>query len=108
MEYPMGAVSQPTFCGASAPVLRSVPDVQDFDNFFCATVDNHVRWAHKLAGSLHLSGPANAGESCQLFNAVDKRLSDVPGSGGIVLLDMLDDGFKLVRCFGRPPNPSHE
>ena len=85
-----------------------MPDVQDFDNLFGRTVHNDVRRADKLAGSLHLSGAAKAGEGCQLFNAVDNRLSDVLSSGGIVLLDVLNGGFKLVSRFGCPPNLSHE
>jgi hypothetical protein len=43
-----------------------------------------------------------------LFNAVNNRLSDIPGSGGIVLLDVFNGGFKLVSRFGCPPNLSHE
>jgi hypothetical protein len=37
----------------SAPVLRAVPDVQDFDNFFSGAVHNDVRRADKFAGSFH-------------------------------------------------------
>ena len=85
-----------------------MPDVQDFDNFFGGTVHNHVRRTDEFAGSLHFSGSAKAGEGCQLFNAVDNRLSDIPGSGGIVLLDVFNSGFKLVSRFGCPPNLSHE
>jgi hypothetical protein len=85
-----------------------MPDVQDFDNLFGGTVHDDVRRADKLAGSLHLSGPAKAGESCQLFDAIDNRLSNIPGGGGIVLLDASNGGFKLVRRFGRPTNLSHE
>ena len=92
----------------SAPVLRPVPDVQDFNNFFRATVYNDVRRTHEFAGSFYLSGSAKAGESCQLFNAGDKRLRDIPGCGGVVLLDAFDSGFKLVGGFGCPANQSHE
>ena len=88
----------------SAPVLRPVPDVQDFDNFLGGTVHNHVRGADEFAGSLHFSGSAKAGEGCQLFNAVDNCLSDIPGCGRIVLLDAFNSGFKLVGRFGCPPN----
>jgi hypothetical protein len=95
------------FC-FSAPVLRPVPDVQDFDNFFGATVHNHVRRADEFAGSLQFSGSAKAGEGCQLFNAVDNRLSDISGCGWIVLLDAFNSGFKLVGRFGCPPNEPHE
>jgi hypothetical protein len=85
-----------------------VPDVQDFDDLFGGTVHNYVRRADKLAGSLHLSGSAKAGEGCQSFNAVDNRLSDIPGSGEIVLLDVFNGSFKLVSRFGCPTNLSHE
>jgi len=92
----------------SAPVLRPVPDVQDFNHFFGGTVHNDIRLADKLAGSLHFSGSSKAGEGCQLFNAVDNRLTDVPGSSGIVLQDAFHGGFKLIGRFGCPPNPSHK
>ena len=92
----------------SAPVLRAVPDVQDFDNFFGVPVHNDVRRTDEFAGSLHFSGSSKAGEGCQLFNAVDNRLTDVPGSSGIVLQDAFHGGFKLIGRFGCPPNPSHK
>jgi hypothetical protein len=62
--------------------------MQDFDNFFGGTVHNDVRRTDEFAGSFHLSGSAKAGEGRQLFNAVDNRLSDIPGGGWIVLLDV--------------------
>lgn len=65
------------------------------------------RRADEFAGAFHLSGPAKAGEGCQLFNAVDNRLSEIPGSGGIVLLDAFNRSFKLVGRFGCPPNKPH-
>ena len=43
-----------------------------------------------------------------MFNAVDYRLCNIPGSSGIVLLDVFDGGFKLVNSFGCPPNLSHK
>jgi len=93
---------------SSSPVLRSTPDVQDFNGFVGGTVHDDVRRANKFAGSFYLSGSAKAGKVCQLFNAVDNRLSDIPGGGGIVLLDVFNSGFKLVSRFGCPPNLSHE
>lgn len=92
----------------SAPVLRPVPDIQDFDYFIRATVHNDVRRDHEFAGSFHLSGSAKAGEGCQLFNAADNRLREIPGSGGIVLLDAFNSSFKLVGGFGCPANQPHE
>lgn len=85
-----------------------MPDVQDFDNFLGETVHNNVRRADKLLCSLHLSGSAKAGEGCQLFNAVNNRLGDIPSSSGIVLLDAFHNGFKLIGRFGCPPNLSHK
>jgi hypothetical protein len=95
------------FC-FSAPVLRSVPDVQDFDNFFGGTVHDHVRRADEFAGPFHFSGSAKPGEGCQLFNAVDNTLSDIPACSWIVLLDAFNSGLKLVGRFGCPPNEPHE
>jgi hypothetical protein len=91
----------------SAPVLRPVPDVQDFDRFFRGTVHNNVRRAHEFSGFLHFSGPAKAGEGRQLFNSFDNRLSNIPGSGRIVLLDVFNGRFKLVGRFGCPANEPH-
>lgn len=85
-----------------------MPDMQDFNNLFSGAIYNHIRRAHKFARPLHLSRSAKAGEGRQFFNAVDNRLSEISGSGGIVLQDVLNSGFKLVRCFGCPPNLSHE
>ena len=53
-------------------------------------------------------GRPNAGGGCELFNAVDNRLRDIPGSARVVLLDALYSGFKLVGRFGGPPNLPHE
>jgi len=55
-----------------------------------------------------LTRSAKAGEGCQLFNAVDNHLRDIPASGGIVLLDVSNSGFKLVGGFSRPPNEPHD
>jgi hypothetical protein len=35
-------------------------------------------------------------------------LSDIPASGGIVLLDVFNSGFKFVGGFDRPPNAPHD
>jgi len=101
-------ISSPTLCDTSTPVLRPVPVVQDFDNVFGGSVHDDVRRADKFACSLHLSGSAEAGKGCQLFNAVDNRLSDFPGSGGTVLLDEFNGSFKLVSRFGSPLNLPQE
>jgi len=92
----------------SSPVLRPVPDVQDFDNLFGIAVHDNVRRADQFAGSLYLSWSANAGEHHQPFNAVDNRLGDLPGGAWIVLLDVFNSGFKLVGGFGCPPKLPHE
>jgi hypothetical protein len=86
------------------PVLCPVPDVQDFDNFISVTVHNYIGRADEFAGSPHLAGSANAGKGRQLFDAVYYHLCDIPGGGGIVLLDVFNSGFKLVRDFRCPPN----
>jgi hypothetical protein len=44
------------------------------------------RRANKFAGSFYLSGSAKAGKVCQLFDAVDNRLSDIPGGIGKLVL----------------------
>ena len=92
----------------SAPVLRAMPDVQDFDNFLGVPVHNDVWRTDEFAGSLHLSRSANAGERRQFFDAVDNRLSNIPCGDGAVLLDPLNSGLKLVGRFCRPPNQPHE
>lgn len=86
------AVAQTTFATLVAfqlaPVLRPVPEVEDFDHLFGGTVHNDVRRADEFAGSFHLSGSAKAREGRQLFNAVDNRLSHISSGGGIVLLNV--------------------
>jgi hypothetical protein len=85
-----------------------VPDIQDFNNFVGCTVHDHVRPTDEFAGSLYFSGSAKAGEIRQLFNAFVNGLSEIPGCGWVVLLDVADSGFKLFERFGCPPNPPHE
>jgi hypothetical protein len=85
-----------------------VPNVQDFDYLVGGTVHNDVRRDDEFAGSFNLSGSPKAGHGCQLLNAVDNGLRDIPGSGGIVLLDVFNSGFKLVGGFGRPSNEPHD
>jgi len=94
--------------GPLSPVLRSVPDVQDLDNFIRGRVHDYVRRANEFACSFHLSGAAKTGEVCQLSNAVGNGLGDIPGGGGVVLLDVFDSGFKLISGFSGPPNNPHE
>jgi len=51
-----------------------VPDVQDFDDLSSETVNNDVRRADKLAGSLHLFGSAKAGKGRQLVNRLMRSI----------------------------------
>jgi hypothetical protein len=92
----------------STPVLRSVPDVQDFDDFFGQTVHHDVRRTHEFAGSRDLSGSTKAGKRRELFNPLDYRLSDLLSRSRIVLLDVFNRFFKLIGRFGRPTNEPHE
>ncbi len=85
-----------------------MPDVQDFDSFFGVTVHDNVGRADQFAGSLYFTRPAKAGEGRQLFNAAYKRLSNIPASGGIVLLNVFNYGFKFAGGVGRPPNEPHD
>jgi hypothetical protein len=80
----------------SSPVFRPMPDVQNFDSFLGVTVHNDVGRDDKFAGSLHLSGSTNPWEGSQLLDAVDYCLCDIPGSCGIVLLNMSNSSFKLI------------
>jgi hypothetical protein len=48
-----------------------VPDIQDFDSLFGTPVYDYVGRADEFASPFDLSGPAKAGEYCQLFNALD-------------------------------------
>ncbi len=85
-----------------------MPDVEDFDNFFGGTVHNDVRRTNEFARSSHLAAPAKVGEGRELFNPFDNRLSNIPGSGRIVLLDVSNSLFQLAGRFGCPPNEPHE
>jgi hypothetical protein len=46
----------------SAPNLRAVADVQNFDDFFGVTVNDDVGRADQFASLPDLSGPADAGK----------------------------------------------
>lgn len=96
------------FRSISTPILRAVPDVQDFHYFIGITVHHNVRAADKLAGSFNFSRSAQAWEGGQLFNTVDDRLGDISSGGRIVFLDAFNSGYKLVGGFGCPPNLPHE
>jgi hypothetical protein len=96
-----------SFHSISAPILRTVPEVKDFNNLVGVTIDDNVRGADKLAGSFYLSRATYGGESCQLFNAFDNSLSYILGSDWIVLLDVSDSGYKLVGRSGCPLNQPH-
>jgi hypothetical protein len=73
-----------SFSASLAPRARCA----GFQQFLRWNVHNDVRRADEFAGPLYLTGSAKAGESCQLVNAVDNCLGDIPASGGIVLLDV--------------------
>ena len=73
----LGGIS---FSSASAPVLRPMPDMEDFNEFFRGTVHYDVGRNDKLTSSFHLAGSAKARKFRQLVNAVDNRLSGIPGS----------------------------
>jgi hypothetical protein len=92
----------------SAPILRPVPDVQDFDNFFGGTVHDDIRRADEFAGSRHLSGSAEVGEGRELFDPFDNRLRDISSSGRVVLLDVFYSRLKLVGRFDCPPYKPQE
>jgi hypothetical protein len=101
----LGGIS---FSSASAPVLRPMPDMEDFNEFFRGTVHYDAGRNDKLTSSFHLAGSAKARKFRQLVNAVDNRLSGIPGKSGIVLVDVVKSCFKLVGGFGCPPNQPHE
>jgi hypothetical protein len=94
--------------GFSAPVLRSVPDVQDFNNFFGQTVHHDVRRAHEFARSCDLSGSTKAGKGRELLNPLDNRFSDLLSCCRVVFLDVLNRFFKLPSRLGGPTNEPHE
>ena len=85
-----------------------MPNVQDFDNLFGGTVHNYIWRADELTCSLHLSRAAKAWEGFQLFNTAKNSLSDIPSSGWVVLLYVLNGCFKLVSRLGCPPNSCHK
>jgi hypothetical protein len=93
-------------CIGASPAPRA--RCAEFQHFLGGTAHDNVGRADQLAGSPYLSGSAKAGESCQLFNAVDNRLCDIPASGGIDLLHVFNSGFKFVGGFGCPPNEPHD
>lgn len=90
-----------------SPILCTVPDVQDFNNLVGVTVHDNIRRDDQLAGSFDFPRPACSGKRRQLLDAVDNRLSEFLGGVRIILLDVLNSGFKLAGGFGCPPNKPH-
>ena len=83
-----------------------MPDRQEFDDFVCIRVDDHVRRDDKLARSALLTRPSKPGKSCQLFNAVQNRFCDSLRGGRIFIADVFDRADKLIGCPRRPANLS--
>ena len=74
---------------SSSPILRPVPDIQDFNNLVGVTVHDNIRRDDKLASAFDLSRSAHSGKRRELVNAVDNRLSESSGRVGIILLNVL-------------------
>jgi hypothetical protein len=68
-----------------SPVLRAMPDVEDFGNVVLETVYDNVRRAVQFAGSFDfLAGAAKAWEMLQDFDAVKNRPGDFTRGLGVV------------------------
>ncbi len=72
-----------------------MPDVENLNDLVGVTVDDYVRRNNKLASAFYLAGSAHAGERRQLLDAVNGRLSGLAGGFGIVLLNVLNEGFEI-------------
>jgi hypothetical protein len=85
-----------------SPVLRPVPDIEDFDDLIGVTIDRNEWRNDKLAGTFDLSRSASAGQRGELLDAVYNCLSHFSCGVGIILPYVLNSRFKLVGSFGRP------
>ncbi len=73
-----------------------MPNVQDFHDLFCVTVNNYI-WRHdKFARSLQLTGAAKAGKGSELFYAFDDRLGHFASGCGIVFPNAVNGSFELI------------
>jgi len=93
--------------GRSTPILRPVPDKENFNNLVGVSVYDDVGRTNQLVSALDLAGTAKSGKACHLRDAVEHRLSHAAGSIGIVLLNVPNSGFELIGRFGCPPNAPH-
>ena len=78
-------------------VVWLLGDDEDFVVFSAARLAGRNRIGEAYEELEHITGPAKAGEGCQLFNAVDNHPSDIPVSGGIVLLDVFKQRLQIRR-----------
>jgi hypothetical protein len=92
----------------SAPVLRTVPDVQDFDHFIGVTVYNNVRWLRSSRVPFTSPDRPRPGKVAGCSMPSITVWATLSAAGRIVFLDAFNSGYKLVGRFGCPPNLLHE
>lgn len=76
------------------PVLRNVPDLQDFDGFAAYAVSQKIiAMQHEFACCVDFTGPSDEGVLSQVFGGLFESRGKYTGSIGIVLLDVPE-----LRC----------
>ena len=85
-----------------------MPDVQDLNKFFGRTVNDNVRRADELTGSVYFSRSSEARKRCQLLNTFNNLLCDTAGRRGVLMLDALNRGLQLISRLCGPPDHAHE
>lgn len=84
--YRSAAIRLSHLKGLSAPVLRAVPDVEDFGNVIFEAVDDDVGRAVQFAGSFDiLAGAAEAGKMLQVLDTAKNRPGNLAGGLRVVL-----------------------
>lgn len=88
----------------SAPVLGTVPNMQDFNNFSGVRIDDHERRTDQFSCACNFARAAEAGEYGQLVDSIQSRARYLLSGGGAVPLNVFDCDFQLVSRTSRPAN----
>lgn len=109
LEAGAGGVQKCALPVLLAPVLRAVPDMQDFSNIARKKpVHDDVARCYQFARAFHFSRSAKIRERRQLRDAVKNCLRGSACGLGVVFTDAVNLRFQFVGGVGRPPYRGHD
>ena len=91
-----------------APILCTVPDVQNFHDFVGISIYGNEGLADKFTRSFHFSTAAQTREGRQSADMIQNGPGDLSSSFRIVFSDIRNGSDKLIGGLCCPPNLPHE